>query len=97
MLTMDKMVHMYKTLTNDVFVDSAIWFGWFGYHVMRLPYFIRRYVVNPLIQTFVSSELLPGILSSHEKPTRIILLVTLLLVAITQNDLTISAPNRIHP
>ena len=32
-----------------------------------------------------------------KKPTRIILLVTLLLVAITQNDLTISAPNRIHP
>ena len=36
------------------------------------------------------------VMSCHEKPTRIIL-VTLLLVAITYNDLTISAPNRIHP
>jgi len=59
LLTTDKLVHTYNTLTKDVFVDSAIWFAWLGYHVMRLPYFIRRFIVNPLIQTFVSSELLP--------------------------------------
>ena len=42
-------------------MDRSIWFcGWFAYHVMRLPYLVRRYLLVPLIQTFVSSELLPG-------------------------------------
>ena len=61
-----KLVHTYNTLTKDVFVDSAIWLCWFSYHIMRLPYFLRNYVVNPLIQTFVSSELLPGKFKKNE-------------------------------
>ena len=61
LLTTDKLLHIYNTLTRDVFMDRSIWFcGWFAYHVMRLPYFVRRYILVPLIQTFVSSELLPG-------------------------------------
>ena len=34
--------------------------------MMRLPYFVRKYFINPLVQTFVSSELLPGIFSSYK-------------------------------
>ena len=64
-MTSDKFVHLSNTLYKDVFVDPAIWFCWMAYYLLKIPYFIRQGILVPLVQMFVSSELVPGEHSKH--------------------------------
>jgi len=59
LMTSDKFVHLSNTLYKDVLVDPAIWFCWMAYYLLKIPYFIRQGILVPLVQTFVSSELVP--------------------------------------
>ena len=65
LMTSDKFVHLSNTLYKDVFVDPAIWFCWMAYYLLKIPYFIRQGILVPLVQMFVSSELVPGERSKH--------------------------------
>ena len=56
----DKAVHLNNTLNKDVFIDSAIWMAWFAGQIFKLPDFVRKWMIYPLIQKLISSEILPG-------------------------------------
>ena len=61
----DNLVNINDTLDKDVIIDPAIWFAWINGIVLKLPYFVRKWILYPLIQKFVSDEILPGTYSKN--------------------------------